>query len=180
MIKRIIYILLLSSPLLAFSQQALYNIAFRDIQNNEVSLNSFSGKKVVIAVINGAAPEELFLKKLDTLYRNNSAVLQVIAVPVSDFGTPVSNESLLAIYNRLNLGFIMTRAGKGKKTNGDHQLSLLQWLTHSDANKRFDNDVEEPGQLFVISETGLLYAVMKSKVSPTGATMNKVISQKVN
>jgi glutathione peroxidase-family protein len=177
MIKNIIFILLLSMPVCVFSQQDLYTITFKDINNNQVSINTFSGKKIVISVIDAANPNERYLKMLDTLYRNNNTTVQVIAVPACNFANAISNDSLVAIYNRLHLGYIISKPAKGKKADGDQQHSLLQWLTHSDSNRHFENDVEEPGQLYVVSESGSLYAVMKSKILPTSAAMNKIISR---
>lgn len=179
MIRNIIFILLLSIPVCMFSQQDLYNITFQDIKNNQVSVNSFSGKKIVISVIDASNPNERYLKMLDTLYRNNTTNVQVIAVPAFNFANAISNDSLAAIYNRLHLGYIISKPAKGKKADGDQQHRLLQWLTHSDSNRHFDNDVEEAGQLYVITENGVLYAAMKSKISPTSATMNKIISRQV-
>ena len=181
MIKKIIFSMLLSLPAAwaVSQQQSVYNISFKDIQGNQVTLQSFSGKKMLIAVLDAAHPDEMFLKKLDTLYRNNSSTLQVIAVPVSDFGRAISHKKLTALYNRLQLGFILSQTAKGKKANGAQQHPALYWLTHSISNTHFDNDVEEPGQLFVISETGDLFAVMNSKASPTSAAMARVISRQI-
>ncbi|THU30763.1 hypothetical protein FAM09_29630 [Niastella caeni] len=178
MIKKIIFSVLLSMQVMGAFCQDFYSLSFKDSQNNSVSLQSFSGKKIVIAVFDAAHPNEEFLKKLDTLYRNNSSTLQVIAVPLLDFGKAISNDRLTALYNRLQLVFIISQPGNGKKVSGGEQQSILQWVTNKSANKHFDNDVEEPGQLFVIDETGNLFAVMKSKVSPTSAAMTRVISTK--
>lgn len=172
------FVVLFSMPVLAISQQELYDITFHDINNKPIALNTFSGKKIVISVIDAARPDELYLKMLDTLYRNNNTTVQVIAVPVSNFGNAISNDSLTVLFKKLNLSYIISKTAEGRKEN-NHQHPILYWVTHVSSNKRFDNDIEEPGQLFVISESGVLYAVMKRKISPTGATMNKVISQQI-
>lgn len=177
--KMILSLLFSFSGIWALSQQDFYSLSFKDLGNNQVSMRSYSGKKVVIAVFDAAKPNEEFLKKLDTLYRNNSSTLQVIAVPVKDFDNVAGNEQLTNLYNHLQLGFVISMAGNGKKTSGSGQHGILHWVTNKSANKHFDIDVEEPGQLFVIDETGNLFAVIKSKVSPTSVSMAKVISKKM-
>jgi glutathione peroxidase-family protein len=178
MIKRIIFIALFLLPVWLFGQQGLYDISFLDIKDNSIAVSAFSGKKIVIAVIDAANPDEPYLRMLDTLCRNNNATLQVIAVPVTNFGNAISNDSLAAIGKRQNLGYIISKAAKGKKEDAAQQ-SLLNWVSHISLNKHFDNDIEEPGQLFVISEEGILYAQMKRKILPTGPTMKKIISQRI-
>jgi glutathione peroxidase-family protein len=163
-------------PLAGISQQGLYTIQFQNINNQPVSLSQFTGKKIVVSVINAAAPDELHLKQLDTLQKNNMTNVKIIAVPITNFGTPVSNDSLRAIRNRLNLSYILSKPGKGKKSDLAQQHRLLQWLTHLSANARFDKDVDEAGQMFVVSEGGVLFAVMKNKVRPTGTAMNRLIT----
>lgn len=173
--------LLFILPLLAISQQddSIYGISFQDIHNSQVAMTQFSGKKIVVSVINAASPDELQLKMLDTLQKKHSTKVKVIAIPISNFGQAVSNDSLIAISTRLNLGYVIAKTDKGKKADGGQQHKLLKWLTHITENTRFDRDVEEAGQMFVISEAGVLFAVMKSKISPTGTSMDRLINQQV-
>jgi glutathione peroxidase-family protein len=49
--------------------------------------------------------------------------------------------------------------------NGENQHPLFKWLTHLNKNTHFDRDVEETGQLFIISKKGTLYGILGRQVS---------------
>ena len=166
-------------PVWGFSQQSLYDINLNDIHDNQISLNSFAGKKIVVLVVDATNPDEQQLKMLDTLCRDNINVMHAIAIPVSNFGKGKNNERLAAIFNKLNIAYTVSGISKAKKSDGEGQNKLLRWLTHAELNKHFDKDIEEPGQIFVISETGILYATMKKKILPTGSTMKKILGQHI-
>ena len=42
----------------------------------------------------------------------------------------------------------------------------MQWLTHAGQNIHFDADVTTDNQLYIISESGILYAVLEKGVPP--------------
>ena len=41
------------------------------------------------------------------------------------------------------------------------QNALMKWLTNSSENNRFDAEVSTDNQLYVISESGILYAILE-------------------
>ena len=65
-----------------------------------------------------------------------------------------------------------------KKQDKEHHI-LLKWLTSKSMNGHFDEDVEGDSQMFIISETGILYAVVKQKISPTGKMMMEIVGRNV-
>lgn len=165
-------------PAMAMSQQGLYTIQFQNTNSQTVSMAQFAGKKLVVSIINAAAPDELYMKQLDSLQRTYSNKVSVIAIPVTNFGSALSNDSLVAISTRLNLSYIISIPAKGKRSDNAQQHPLLSWLTNLSQNARFDRDVEEPGQMFVISKQGILFAVIKNRISPTESTINRLIMEK--
>jgi glutathione peroxidase len=175
--KTVLIGLLLVSPFLSLAQAKAYGVRFKDMNGQEVNMQTFRGRKIIAVIVDAANPDWQQLKALDTVYRSNKPGLQVIAIPVTDFGgTAATNEQLKKKRQELNIEYPMTRIAKARKNANANQHALLKWLTHRDENKYIDNDIDEAGQMYVIGEQGTLYALVKKKMWPTGNWMKKVLS----
>jgi hypothetical protein len=69
--------------------------------------------------------------------------------------------------------FLVSDSGGVKKDKGERQHPLVRWLTDIKQNQYFDGDVESDLQLYVISESGVLYAIMAKGVRM--AVLNEVL-----
>ena len=174
--KKIIFSIIICWPFVLFSQNDLYSISFKDLNNKNVSLSSLNGKKMIVVIADALNPDQKQLRSLDTLCSNNSNV-KVVVVPVSDFSTGESTAALSEVLGQLRSQFIIAKVSKGKKGSGEEQQPLLKWLTHKQDNQHMDTDIEESGQMYVINEKGTLYAMMKRKIVPTGEKMKKILNQ---
>lgn len=174
--KKIIFAIIICWPFLLFSQNDVYSISFKDINNKKVTLGALNGKKTIVVIVDAYNPDQKQLRSLDTLCNVNSNV-KVVVVPVTDFSPGASTAALSAAFNQLHNPFIVSGPGKGKKGGGENQHPLLKWLTHKQHNQHMDIDIEEAGQMYVINEKGVVYAMMKRKIQPTGATMKKILNQ---
>jgi len=67
----------------------------------------------------------------------------------------------------------------GRKINGTSQHPLLKWVTNKPENGHFEHDVDESGDLFVISETGRLFAVLKQGSLPAANVMHDILNMQV-
>jgi glutathione peroxidase-family protein len=176
MMKKIIFSMIICWPFLLFSQSDVYTISFKDLNNKDVTLGSLRGKRMIVVVTDAYNPDQKQLRSLDTMCNENSNV-KVVVVPVTDFSTGISTTALSEVLNQLHNQFVISGISTGRKNGGEKQHPLLKWLTHKQDNQHMDIDIEETGQMYVINEKGIVYAMIKRKISPTGETMKKILIQ---
>jgi glutathione peroxidase len=158
---------------LVFTQSSIYNIRINTIDGNSISLAAYEGKKIIVTEFDALNPDLAELQYLDSLQSADTSIV-LIAVPANDFSGTNSIESLQSLRNSLNLRMIITLPSGVKKVNGDNQNALFKWLTKAGNNDHFDEDVEEPGLIFIISTNGILYSQLKK------ATPHEVIENSIN
>lgn len=146
-------------------QSDLYNIHFTTLDGQEITMSSFTGKKIVIVPVNGTYADSSLLKKIDTLQKTSPDSLVAIAVPAIDLNAAINESNLVNLQNTLQLNIIISKPGKTAKSAGDDQHPLFKWLTRINENTHFDRDVNEAGQLFIISKNGTLYGILGHETS---------------
>ena len=173
-----IWILACSSS--AFTQGNIYQLSFPGIGGSTITMSSYTGKKIVVAVCSFSAPNLQQLKSLDSLSKNRAGNISVILIPVRDFDSlaiPAGTQDMQQLLaNGLQLSYIVAAPSMGKKASGGTQHPLLQWATNKGQNGHFDVDVEQLWQIFVLGGKGNLYAVMQGKNDLTGENMNNVLN----
>lgn len=154
-------------------QTSIYTVSIRSVNNVQVSMNTYQGKKIIVAVFNPAAPDIVLLHALDSLAMADNTV-KVIAVPAKELGA-VNNTSLVTLSQSFSSGFLMMKPGLVKKNAAANQDVLFKWLTNLPDNGHFDNDVMAAGQLFIVSKTGVLYSVLGAGTEM--ATVRQTVNQ---
>lgn len=156
------------------NEGSFYDIEIMKPDGQKISMASFSNKKIIITAISTSNPDYGYLKYLNYLQSQNSSLV-IIAVPAIDFGGEINYERVKGIRDSLPLNIIITQPGYIKKTKGNSQQILFKWLTRVEENSHFDTDVETTDQLYVISESGVLYAVLQKPV--TSEVIEQVLKQ---
>jgi len=128
-----------------------------------ISMYSFANKKILIATISSTSPDTVQLRFLDSLQTSDTS-LSIVAVPVLAGNNAVNDRFIAELQNRMALDFIITKSARVKKNEGTNQHSLFRWLTNVTGNGHFDADVGDPGQLFIVSRSGVLYSVLEKHV----------------
>lgn len=144
-----------------------YDLEIKANDGSIIKLSNYKGKKIVIGEFNAANPDGAQLHFLDSLQRVDKNNLIVIAVPALDFGT-INPESEKAMDKFSNLSIIITQPMKIKKDAKVEQHPLFKWLTNSNDNKHFDNDVLGEGLFFIVDEKGDMKGTL-GKESPLEA-----------
>lgn len=159
-----------------------YNLSFKELDSSQIiNMVDFQGKKVIIAVINASNPDKSLLLKLDSIYRHNGAAIMPIVIPIQDFGSHISEESLLRFCrDTLQLKMPISQISFGGKSNATHQHPLLRWVTTKEYNQHFDYDIKNGNELFILSETGKLFAVLKNTNGSNGSLINKLLTVNAN
>ena len=144
-------------------QSSIYDIEFKKIEGGNVSMSEFRDKKIIVVLFNAANPDAARLRYLDSLQLADES-LQVIGIPATDFAGEGKQEDLKAFNSSLSAKFVMARQASVKKETGIRQQPLLGWLTQVKENGHFDTNATDVGQLFIISNTGILYSVLDQGV----------------
>jgi glutathione peroxidase-family protein len=157
--KLIVFALIFSLPVMA--QDKIYDLYVQTAYGGQLSMNYYHGQKIVIAAISVDVLQKKgtleFWDSLKTAYPKHAFIL----VPASDMDT-LANDSIAVeeIKSRASQKLVLSSAGKAKKASGQQQEPIMQWLTDANRNERSDTDVESDVQIFVISESGVLYSVL--------------------
>lgn len=162
--KFIFYIALLYAvPLM--SQTSVYDLSVNTAYGGELSLQHYKGRKILVAIV---SVENLNRKGAldfwDSLRITNPKV-GFILIPAADMDT-VSDDSaaMEEVRSNTSKSLILSDSGVVRKGKREKQSTLVSWLTDVKQNKHFDADVETDQQIYVISESGELYAVMEKGV----------------
>ncbi len=158
----------------SFSQTSLFDIQLQSLDGNLIQMKDYKGKKIVVSVVSPVILQSYLLAFLDSLQLSNPSVI-VIAVPATDFRGIDDSLKIEALKENNTSHIIVAAAGKVKKSNGIKQNRLLQWLTNSSQNNHFDADVTTDAQLYIISESGVLYSVLE-KETPV-SLINQLLKQ---
>ncbi|MBN9380025.1 MAG: hypothetical protein J0H74_04640 [Chitinophagaceae bacterium] len=142
----------------------IYGVKFTTIEGTSRSMSEFAGKKILILVLSGVKNEinTAYLQRIDSVSKEYADQLFVIGVPFYDDNDHMENEDTLRQYYRSTLGaqVIITRGMMTRKAAGNNQSELFSWLTNSQKNTHFDQDVAGAGQKYFINEKGELFGVL--------------------
>jgi len=164
---------------LVSGQSGIYSQQIQTLTGNTVSLNSYAGKKILIAVCSAQSPDLARLSSLDSLGKKNTTSLQIIVIPVLDMGAAATSVNLKSILiDSMHLALVIAQAADGTKTAGSNQQALMKWLTDKNSNIHFDNDLQNLSQMFVIGENGLLYAELFGPGDLTNGNLTGVLNSK--
>jgi glutathione peroxidase len=156
---------LFSLLLVPFVARDFYTIQFPDAAGKNVTMSTFKGKKVIVAVINAKSPDISYLRYLNQL-QGKSSNLQIIAVPSTDFAGLSDPTRIDQVKSSEKLSIIMAKPGELRKDAKSMQHPLLEWLTSKEQNQHFDLDIEATDKLFFINESGILYGILEYEAGP--------------
>jgi len=166
------FLLLLSGHV--FGQTSLYSLQIQTIDGKTISLANFKEKKIIFSV---ASPDKLHSKKfnfLDSVLVANPHVV-VVVIPAEDFSGNSISGLLANIKNSASPRLVVMGSAKVKKDKRAEQNELMRWLTDTTHNNHFNADVKTDDQLYIVSESGILYSVLEKGVSL--ATLNDILKQ---
>jgi glutathione peroxidase len=148
----------------AMSQSSVYNLALQTATGKAISLSNYKGQKILIASV---SQDNLDKKAAfyfwDSLQKVNPKVV-IIIIPANDFGTDTDSVLKLSIISAAPANIVLASAANVKKDKGQNQNSIMRWLTTGSENSHFDQEVNSDYQIYVISESGVLYAVLEKGV----------------
>jgi glutathione peroxidase-family protein len=159
----LLFIIFYSGQLAA--QSGVYDISIPGINGRTISMSDYKGKKIIVAVVSPDNMQNGQLRYLDSIQLGNPSIT-IIVIPATDFRGTNDSLEIEAVKKNAALHVVVASADGVRKADAATQNRLVRWLTSSSENTHFDMDVATDNQLYVISESGVLYAVLEKGVSP--------------
>jgi glutathione peroxidase-family protein len=175
-----LFILLFFGSMFFDTHVDIYSIHFTTIDNEDKSLEEFSGKKIMIVIlpVTRTPGDSAFLRSLVRASETYGDKISVIGIPSFEDGYSEADSNNLAYYYRMTMGrtIIISKAMYTRKTSRDKQHSFFSWLTHAEQNGHFAYDAAGAREKFFINERGELYGIVSAK----GELDNELMDRMVN
>lgn len=170
--KTVIAILLTSIML---NSSDIYNIKLKNLNGEELQLNEFKGKNILIvntASKCGFTPQYEDLQKLYIKYGDK---LEIIGVPCNQFfKQEPGTADEIATFCQKNYGVTFTMLEKAN-VKGKSQNELYKWLTQKELNGVKNATVKWNFHKFLLDENGKLLADFGSSVNPLSEEIVKYL-----
>ena len=145
---------------------SIHNISIEGINGNQLRLDQFRGKKLLIVNVASECDNTPQYEQLEELYRHYEETLSIIGCPSNDFGNqePASEEQILSFCQTMfQVTFPLT-----KKINirSGPVHPLYKWLTDRTLNGVSDNEVSWNFQKYALSPEGIWQFVFSPETSP--------------
>lgn len=144
-----------------------FDFTITTLSGTEQTLTIYAGKRLMVVVLptTHTPSDSAFLLNLDSLSEKYKDSITMIGIPSYEDG--YSDDSLNALitwYNSMLDSSFITAQGMYTKKNSPLQSDLFSWLTHTEKNGHFDDDVTGPKTMFFIASDGSLYGLITSGV----------------
>lgn len=153
----------------------IYNIKLKNLNGEELQLNEFKGKKILIvntASKCGFTPQYEDLQKLYIKYGDK---LEIIGVPCNQFfKQEPGTADEIATFCQKNYGVTFTMLEKAN-VKGKSQNELYKWLTQKELNGVKNATVKWNFHKFLLDENGKLLADFGSSVNPLSEEIVKYL-----
>ena len=155
--------------------KSFYDLSINDINGEEINLERFKGKKIMIVNVASRCGYTSQYEDLQSLYEKNKDKLEIIAVPCNDYGSQESgSNSDIKNFCETNYGVSFTMGSK-QKIKSSPMSDLYRWLSDPKQNGWNSSLPSWNFCKYVINEDGQLTHFLRSGVSPTGKEMSEII-----
>ncbi|MFC4262332.1 hypothetical protein ACFOWM_05560 [Ferruginibacter yonginensis] len=154
------------SSILIFIITNFYSLQYKNIDGDVVSVNTYSGKKVLIVNIATTGPYSNQLVGLQQLQQQLGDSLVIIAIPSNSFGNEPNSNAAIKTYctSQIHSTFIITEKMDVIQSSIH---SLPYWLTHISENGAYGNAFSSDFNKFLIDREGNLVGIFSANVAPT-------------
>jgi len=142
--------------------QTGFQFTLKKIQTDSIYSFPAGNKKILIVTCNTNNMDWDFLHGIDSLLYSSNNNVDVVLLPLMDFGKVVSDSVFVKLVNvDHQFNFFVSDYLFGRKIYGDKQSYITKWLTDVKLNGHFNIDITEAGQMFLLDERGLLFGVFR-------------------
>jgi len=158
-----IFAIILSFGLKTVVAPSIYDYRLDLIDGTTLKLSVLKGKKILFLPISGPSPDISYLGYLAQLQTANKNLV-IIAVPAMEKENGGKDVDFSPINKSLGSGILISKPFYTNKSSGGSQKDIFQWLTRKEMNGHFDVDNGLYDFMFIVSETGNLFAVLPKGV----------------
>jgi len=136
--------------------QSIYDISFNDIDGNSISVNSFQGKTIIFFIAPISINDSVRLDDIKS-FRNrygNDSIRLVGIMSIEDGFSSANKTAIQSLYQSRGIDVLLTEGMYVKKSSGDNQSALMQWITKKSLNSRFEIEPKGIYEKFCISTQG--------------------------
>jgi glutathione peroxidase len=171
--KTLLFSFLIAAALAATS---IYDFKVPGLQENEIDLAQFKGKKIMIvntASKCGLTPQ---YEELEQLYKKYQGKLVIIGFPANNFKQqePGSKEEI-AEFCKKNYGVTFPMADK-VSVKGDDIAPIFKWLVDEAAKKGINDPITWNFTKFLVDEKGNLVTVFSPRTTPMSEEVLKYLN----
>lgn len=161
----------------AFSQASVYALSVPGTKGQALELSAYQGQKLIVAICRADGADQQRLAGLDSLQKALDGKIPVILIPLSDLTEDAATSRQRVSIDSVPASLTRSGAVKGRRASGEQQHPLLRWLTHTELNTHFNSEIDTEDQLYVISESGELYADLKGDIDLGSDFMQRVLQR---
>ncbi len=153
---------------------SIYSLSVTDVDSNNISFNSFRGKKILIVNTASSSNQVSQLNELQQLYLQHQDSLVVIAFPSNSFGNEPKNDLEIKSFMQASHGVSFPIVAKSWVT-GDSANVVYRWLSEKMQNDVTNARAKTDFQKFLIDNSGFIVAKFDSSVSPLSTLVQNAI-----
>ena len=160
----------------AAGAKSIYDFTMKSIDGQQVSLNSYKGKVVMVVNVAsrcGYTPQYAGLESLYEKYKDRGFV--IVGVPANNFAQqePGTDEEIKKFCStKYNVSFPMMSKVSVK---GDDKTPLYQYLTSTEQDPQFGGDIKWNFTKFLVGRDGKLAARFEPAVTPDSPQVSAAI-----
>ena len=156
---------------------SIHSIAVNDIDGASINLSSYQGSKLLICIAPNNIEDSNRIKEIGALLQQYGSQIKLIGVMSLENGYIDSNKAAIkAAYSSRGIDIKLTTGMNTKKSAGNNQSAIMQWLTTKTMNGRFNIDAKGIGQKFFIDKNGKLFEI----VAPEAPYDSDIVKATIN
>ena len=155
-----------------FSADSFYELSFAALSGENISMQAFKGKKVLVVNV-ATEGDNSQLLKLDSLARLFKDKLVVIVVPSNSFGHEPKSNAELEQYFSYEKRFYVS---KKTSVSGANAHPIFQWLSNPAKAGELAQPVKVDYQKYLIDEGGNVIGVLSPRIDPCSKEMKNLVS----
>jgi glutathione peroxidase len=157
---------------------SLYTLSFMSNKNQEMSLEQFRGKKLLLVNTASECGYTPQYKELQALHEKYNDQLVVIGFPSNDFKEQEKlNDDEISRFCEINFGVTFPLGNKSTVKKSGEQNVIFKWLSSSEQNGWNNQEPKWNFSKYLVNENGMLTHYFDPSVSPLDeAIVNAVVS----
>lgn len=154
---------------------SIYSLNYADTGGNNISMNNYQGKKILLVNIATSSPKVNQLSGLQQLQQQYGDSLVIIAFPSNSFGNETRSDIEIRDFCQSSYGATFHIAQKNPVAGVGIQ-SIYAWLGDINQNGEMNGTVTADFTKFLIDKDGSLIGVFSPKVEPMDNAIQNAIT----